>query len=122
MSLVPVLSLKNEIPSCGTVFYRRSPDADLEEIPFAIKKVKMLKTDEEKRRERRVYRRQYARTPKALEAAKKRASNPADVQRRKEYAQRPDVKERKKLNAQRARVLKKLIKVLLFCAAKSLSC
>lgn len=110
MSLAPLLSLEGEIPSCGTVFYRRTPESDLEEIPFTMRKIRLLKTDEEKKRERRRYRREYSRSPKAVEAARKRSSNPADVQRRKEYAQKPEVKERKKMNAQRARILKKIVK------------
>lgn len=80
------------------------------EVPFEIRPVKMIKTPEEKKKARRLYRKEYVTRPAVQEKIKHRLNDPESLQKRQQYAERADVKQRKKELAARARAIRKALK------------
>lgn len=79
-------------------------------ISTQIRQVKVKKTEEEKRKHKRIYRKKYVSQPHVQERIKKHLADPKVAAERKAYAARADVKERKKGKAQEARAVRRQLK------------
>ena len=97
-------------PKLGVVSYKDG-QGNILELPYEIKRVKIRKTDEEKRQHRRVYRQDYVNRPAVKDKIRAKLSDPEVQRKRKEYAAREEVKERKKVLAARTRALKRELKL-----------
>lgn len=95
-----------------TQFFTKNSDGEIipiEEKP-KISAIKMIKSDEEKLKRRRIYRQQYTKRPDVRAKIKKRLNDPKVIEARKAYAEKPEVKLRKKQLSAASRALKKKLK------------
>lgn len=79
-------------------------------VDYAVRKVRIIQNEEEKMKNRRMYRKEYMKRPKTIEKLREKLKDPRVIAERQQYANKPEVKERKKLLTKRARILKKIIK------------
>lgn len=100
----------SNFPKSGKVSYKDG-QGNILELPYEIKRVKIRKTDEEKKLHRRIYRQDYVNRPAVKDKIRAKLSDPEVQRKRKEYAAREEVKERKKVLAARTRALKRELKL-----------
>lgn len=79
-------------------------------VPHRVMSLRLPKSKEEKKKARRMYRREYVTRPKVMEKIKKRLNDPLVIQARKEYSERPEVKSQKQFLSKRGRLIKNLLK------------
>jgi hypothetical protein len=104
-----VADLPDGFDSNQTVLFIKDGDG-FRAIPTQVREVKVKKTDEEKRRHKRIYRKKYVSQPHVQEKIKAHLADPIVAAQRKAYAARPDVKNRKKFKAQEARAVRRQLK------------
>ncbi len=97
-------------PKQGVVSYKDG-QGNILDLPYEIKRVKLRKTEEEKKLHRRNYRQEYVNRPAVKDKIRAKLSDPEVQRKRKEYAAREEVKERKKVLAARTRALKRELKL-----------
>lgn len=102
--------LSQDIPAYVKTVTYFTADGGIMEIPIEARAVKLMKTDEEKRKDRRKYRKEYMSRPINQDKLKKRLADPDVIAKRKEYASREDVKIRKQQLAARNRSVRQLLK------------
>ena len=98
----------HDIPNCGVIHFIDN-ELDLE-LPFEIRQIKLKSTDEEKRKRRRLYTKQYIKRPDVQAKIQARLNDPIKIKQRQDYAKQPEVKERKRALNKRNREIRKLLK------------
>ncbi len=79
-------------------------------LDFCICNVKKMKTDEEKKASRAVYRKDYAVRPHVLAKQKARLEDPKEKKRRAEYSAKEEVKQAKREKSKKGRIITRLLK------------
>jgi hypothetical protein len=94
----------------GDSLFWSGPGKTVKDLESSIKRIKILKTEEEKINKRRAYRRDYSKRPLVQAKQKEKQKDPDRIKKRTDYAAKPEVKLRKHFLGKRQRAITKALK------------